>query len=455
MKLTHASLETGFGGFDLAAEQEGYENVFQCEIDPFCQTILKYHFPNADQYGDIRKFNATKYHGKINVLTAGFPCQPFSVAGTQKGVDDERFIWPENFRIIRQCKPDWLILENVAGIFGVSEPTSIAQVENEATFLFHQEKEQETIHERVIKRIIDDLHQAGYILPTDTKGTPIIFVIPACAVNAPHRRDRMFIVANANNDRKGKARNSTTNERCQPSAIYPTRQRRQWQTLLDSRLCNLQRNTTNTNQIGCNGWSSTFRRERDDKSRCRIFGKPKRLCKCPITPNTNRRFSKQPKRKIQTRWQAFINGREWITPNTECKRRREIYDKMESEQPKRFGINSNNKSDVSNSKSKRFSAKYAAKWNAKKGWKTPNRQFEQSTDYDGRTLHTTSWKNFPTEPPLCGGDDGLPSELDNITFPKWRAESIKGYGNAVVVPLVRVLLKTIKQVYQHEKPFSK
>jgi DNA (cytosine-5)-methyltransferase 1 len=348
MKLTHASLETGFGGFDLAAEQEGYENVFQCEIDPFCQTILKYHFPNADQYGDIRKFNATKYHGKINVLTAGFPCQPFSVAGTQKGVDDERFIWPENFRIIRQCKPDWLILENVAGIFGVSEPTSIAQVENEATFLFHQEKEQETIHERVIKRIIDDLHQAGYILPTDTKGTPIIFVIPACAVNAPHRRDRMFIVANANNDRKGKARNST-----------------------------------NTNQIGCNGWSSTFRRERDDKSRCRIFGKPKRLCKCPITPNTNRRFSKQPKRKIQTRWQAFINGREWITPNT------------------------------------------------------------------------TSWKNFPTEPPLCGGDDGLPSELDNITFPKWRAESIKGYGNAVVVPLVRVLLKTIKQVYQHEKPFSK
>lgn len=449
MTLTHASLETGFGGFDLAAELEGYQNIFQCEIDPFCTRLLKYHFPNADQYGDIRDFNATKYRGQINVLTAGFPCQPFSVAGTQKGVDDERFIWPENIRIIRECQPDWVILENVFGIFGVSEPTSVASVENEAAFIFHQETEQETIHERVIKRIIDDLHEIGYVLPQDTKGTPIIFVVPACAVNAPHRRDRMFIVAHANNHREGQARNSPTNERCQPTAIYPTRQRRQWPPVFDNRLCDLQRNSTDTNQIGCNGRSSRTQRERHEKSRCRIFGKPKRLCQCSDTTNAqgrndgqhiggtktrqkqqsrkptiknpiatpNQRFSQQPKRKIQTRWQAFINGREWY---------------------------------LSNAKSSRLQSKCFTQSIDPKRWQIKNRQSKQFTSHDGRTLHTTEWTNFPTEPPICGGNDGLPSELDNITFPKWRAESIKGYGNAVVVPLVRVLLKTIKQVYEHE-----
>lgn len=489
MTLTYASLETGFGGFDLAAEQEGYTNVFQCEIDPFCTRLLKYHFPNADHYGDIRDFNATKYRGRINVLTAGFPCQPFSVAGTQKGVDDERFIWPENLRIIRECKPDWVILENVAGIFGVSEPTCIAQMENEAAFLFHQETQQETIHERVIKRIIDDLHQAGYVLPQDTKGTPIIFVVPACAVNAPHRRDRMFIVANRDGFGCNKRSNNWEKRPIQNNEIGNAEKNKRQRYGRKCRPCETRTIAkpiiTDTNQIRCNGRSSRTQRERHEKSRCRIFGKPKRLCQCSDTTNAqgrndsqhiggkkerqkqqprkpiiensianrNRRFSQQPKRKIQARWQTFINGREWIATHAQCQRRREIHNKVESKQPKRFGLDSDSKSNVFDTKSKGLQRKCFGKFYDSKEWKIKDR-FKQFASDDGRNFIATEWTNFPTQPPICGGNDGLPTELDNITFPKWRAESIKGYGNAVVVPLVRVLLKTIKQVYQHENAFN-
>jgi DNA (cytosine-5)-methyltransferase 1 len=412
MTLTHASLETGFGGFDLAAEIEGYKNVFQCEIDPFCQRLLKYHFPNADQYGDIRQFNATQYRGRINVLTAGFPCQPFSVAGTQKGVDDERFIWPENLRIIRECKPDWVILENVAGIFGVSEPTSITQMENETAFIFHQETHQETIHERVIKRIVEDLHQAGYVLPQDTKGTPIIFVVPACAVNAPHRRDRMFIVANRDGFGCDEWSNNWEKRPIQNDKIGNAKKDKRQRNGRKCRTCQISANAKRfiTNYKSRNDRQHNGGTQKRQKQQFGIG-----TIKNPIA-NPNRRFRKQPKRKIQTRWQAFINGREWY---------------------------------LSNTKSTRLQSKCFAKSYDPKRWKIKNRQFEQFTSHVGRTLHTTDWANFPTEPPLCGGDDGLPSKLDNITFPKWRAESIKGYGNAVVVPLVQVILKNIRKVYEN------
>ena len=93
--MTHASLFSGIGGFDLAAEWAGWTNAFNCEIDPFCRTILKYHFPNAKQYEDIRTADFTIWKDRIDVLTGGFPCQPFSLAGKRQGTEDDRYLWPQ------------------------------------------------------------------------------------------------------------------------------------------------------------------------------------------------------------------------------------------------------------------------------------------------------------------------------------------------------------------------
>lgn len=95
MTMTHASLFSGIGGFDLAAEWAGWTNAFNCEIDPFCRKILKYHFPDAEQYGDIRTADFTIWRDRIDVLTGGFPCQPFSLAGKRKGTEDDRYPLPE------------------------------------------------------------------------------------------------------------------------------------------------------------------------------------------------------------------------------------------------------------------------------------------------------------------------------------------------------------------------
>lgn len=99
--MTHASLFSGIGGFDLAAEWAGWTNAFNCEIDPFCRKILKYHFPDAKQYGDIRTTDFAVWRDRIDVLTGGFPCQPFSLAGKRKGTEDDRYLWPEMLRVDR------------------------------------------------------------------------------------------------------------------------------------------------------------------------------------------------------------------------------------------------------------------------------------------------------------------------------------------------------------------
>lgn len=166
--MTHASLFSGIGGFDLAAEWAGWTNLFNCEIDTFCQKVLKYHFPNAEQYSDIRTTDFTVWHGRVEVLTGGFPCQPFSVAGKRLGTDDERHLWPEMLRAIREISPRWIVGENVRGIVNWSDGL-------------------------VFEQVCLDLETAGYEV------TPLI--LPACGVGALHRRDRVWFVAHAKCER--------------------------------------------------------------------------------------------------------------------------------------------------------------------------------------------------------------------------------------------------------------
>lgn len=115
-RLTHGSLFSGIGGPEIAAEIMGWKNVFHCEINPFGRKILDYWFPNSKSYEDITKTDFTEWREKINVLTGGFPCQPFSCAGQRKGAEDDRYLWPEMLRAIREIQPDWIVGENVAGI---------------------------------------------------------------------------------------------------------------------------------------------------------------------------------------------------------------------------------------------------------------------------------------------------------------------------------------------------
>ena len=115
-QFTHGSLFSGIGGFDLAAEWMQWKNVFHCEINPFVQKVLKYHFPNSESLTNIITTDFKKYANKIDILTGGFPCQPFSVAGKRKGTEDERHLWPEMLRAIREIKPRWIVGENVCGI---------------------------------------------------------------------------------------------------------------------------------------------------------------------------------------------------------------------------------------------------------------------------------------------------------------------------------------------------
>ena len=114
--MTHASLFSGIGGFDLAAEWIGWDNIFHCEWNPFGQRVLAHHFPNSKSYNDITKTDFSIHAGEIDVLTGGFPCQPYSSAGKRLGKADERHLFPEMLRAINEVKPTWVVGENVLGI---------------------------------------------------------------------------------------------------------------------------------------------------------------------------------------------------------------------------------------------------------------------------------------------------------------------------------------------------
>lgn len=187
-KFTHGSLFSGIGGPEIAAEEMGWKNMFHCEINPFGRKILDYWFPNSKSYEDITKTNFTEWRGKINVLTGGFPCQPFSCAGQRKGAEDDRYLWPEMLRAIREIQPDWVVGENVAGILSMVQPGSETALGREES-LFGEVDRERILHrqEYVVETVCNDLEREGYSVQ------PV--VIPACAVGAPHRRDRVFFIA--------------------------------------------------------------------------------------------------------------------------------------------------------------------------------------------------------------------------------------------------------------------
>lgn len=192
--MTHASLFSGIGGPEVAAKMLGWDNLFYCEINPFCRRVLEYHFPESVSYEDITKTDFTQLRGRVDVLTGGFPCQPFSYAGKRGGAEDDRYLWPEMLRAISECQPTWVVGENVAGLATMVEQCEITELGAQPTLFEAVEAVPESLYEErgryTIDRICQDLEAIGYAVQ------PVL--IPACGVGAPHRRDRIFIIGHRN-----------------------------------------------------------------------------------------------------------------------------------------------------------------------------------------------------------------------------------------------------------------
>lgn len=298
--MKHLGLFEGIGGFSLAAQWAGWETIAWCEIDAFCQKVLKHHFPNSIGHENIKETDFTKYYGTIDIITGGFPCQPFSLAGKRKGTADSRHLWPEMLRAIREVKPRWVVGENVFGIINWDGGLVFEQVQI-------------------------DLENEGYEVQA--------YILPAASINAPHKRERVWFIAHSDRERNDNCKNTTAD--------------------------NIQRKQSENNK----------------QSRNRRTGKTTRYGSIGVATNPD-----------SARQQTRKEGQEQISP------RRDLFRKPLS----------------------------------------------------------TNWSSFPTQPPVCSGDDGLPTQLDGITFPKWRNESIKTYGNAIVPQVAYQIFTAINQ-YERTK----
>jgi len=299
--MNHISLFSGIGGFDLASEWIGWNNIASCEINPFGRKVLNHYWPDALHHDDVHTFTKKLLNEKIKnwnskdvILSGGFPCQPYSQAGKRKGKEDERHLWPEMLRIIREIRPRWIVGENVRGLVNWNGGL-------------------------VFDEIHFDLETLGYEVQS--------FVLPACSKNAPHRRDRIWIVAYTNDTNTGS----------------------------DNR--------------GNEGTAKEIRRKKTGD----VLGT---LC--------------------------------------------DVGNVTDAEMPRGAG------KFIKKSRKSKFN-----------GQNCGNIQ--------------TGFEKFPTQPPICSGNDGISRELDGITFPKWRNESIKAYGNAVVPQVVFEIFKAIQKYNELEK----
>jgi DNA (cytosine-5)-methyltransferase 1 len=390
--MTHGSLFSGIGGFDLAAEWCGWENVFHCEWNPFGQKVLKHHFPNSISYNDITKTDFTIHRGAIDIISGGFPCQPYSSAGKRLGKEDERHLWPEMLRAIREIQPSWVVGENVRGLTNWNGGLVFDEVQTE-------------------------LEAEGYeVLP---------FLLPACAVNAPHRRDRIWFIAysnlygqqqergydrsskdvNGSNNEEFRSANTTNFDRCctngdikgQPCTCDGTCIKKVYeenQTTYTNRVCRMDKN--NRNAEGTIG-KTEFK---INESRALVQEGQDRF---QLSINRGLDFNQEPL--------SSTNG---------------IRQQNELSRVNRMERNVTD-SDKIGLQSKMEDGKLGRKL--------------RFTKCDKRNM----WDSFPSFYPICRGDDGLSGKLDGITFSKWREESLKAYGNAIVPQVAYQIFKSICQ----------
>ena len=386
--MNHLSLFSGIGGPDLAAEWMGWNNIAHTEWNPFGRRVLNYYWPEAASHHDITKTDYTIYRGRVDILTGGFPCQGFSLAGKRMGTDDDRYLWPEMRRAYRECQPRIIIGENDTGLLSMEDKSGVyrdvfPKVEGRTIVRTLEADHYEAVYTRQAKMLIDtickDLEEDGYEVQP--------FVIPAAAVGAPHKRDRVFIIAYAKGYRNsgrlrqlevenGSFRKSKKHRENHNKFSHDGSQRPTAYSHGNGHRCN-----NRVEQIGCpSGESQSI-----GKQRQRVRGNVGRNGAAKNAANANR--GKRSQRRMH---------------------------KAEPEATKRYvGVR-------------------------------------------GTWPRRGTWQNFPTQSPVCDGNDGLSAGLDTetvfegfakpLSYSKWRNESIKAGGNAIVPQVMYQIFKGIEAV---------
>lgn len=339
-RLSHGSTFSGIGAAEIAAEILGWDNKFHCEINDFGRKVLDFHFPRAESYGDIKQTSFKKWRGRIDVLTGGFPCQPFSTAGKRRGANDDRYLWGEMLRCIDEIRPTWFVGENVVGITTMVLPCEAVDVGGQTDLFGTSDHIQESRGRFVLEEICGNLESIGYSVQP--------LVVPACAVSAPHRRDRIFIVAH--------------------DALADTE--------------------------GC----ADLRRARE----------------IPCKEGAER---------LQERHDVLVFGE---SSDVRSKVQEPIADTCCEGLERRGGTESS----------------------AEEGWREADGHLAGSIEECVRKFVIGRWEEFPTQPPLCGGNDGLPFDVDglSISFGKWRTETLKAYGNAIVPQVILEIFRAIEVI---------
>ena len=420
--ITHASVFSGIGGPEVAAVMLGWENLFHCEINPFGKAVLDYWFPNSKSYEDITKTDFTEWRGKVTVLTGGFPCQPFSYAGRRAGAEDDRYLWPYMFRCIDQIQPDWVVAENVAGILTMVEQGEVSQVASSAD-LFDTGNDIRGYRLRetfTLQRICDDLESHGYTVQ------PVL--IPACAVGAPHRRDRVFIIGRRNNvprnsdDLGGRLSEREVREG-QDTIAEGVRTVNSSATVSQDPVCGGQ-------LVGHDGEQGSERNERNAGAR-----DSERVCR-----ETSRTASADTvgsgagaSRKSGC---AQSDGSDTDQQPSQWRAATEWSD--------RFYAILRHAADTDNERLERTASQRVQghEWR-----RQPDGICECAGDYS-KGFPAGRWERFPTVSAVHRGNDGLPFNVDDLTIPfgKWRTEALKAYGNAIVPQVMYEIFRAIDQI---------
>lgn len=385
-KLTFASLFSGIGGADIAATAAGLGHKFWCEWDPFCQTVLKYWFNNSIGYNDITKTDFTGWRGKIDILHASPPCQSVSVAGKRKGEADDRFLWGDAIRALDEIRPTWFTFENVAGIESMVESVPYIRMARKGGD--HGENCESCIGQSYQRGVL-----YGILEKIRLQGYEVqVFNIPACAVGAPHERKRIWIVGHltdTNSERRKHGRDNREER--------PVRDEQPWYT------------PENIRDWG--QWVSEFGENGKDGS------------------------------ATDTVYNRLENTSDGRTGGKVCEKTPQgiLSEPVEAEGVARTATDAACKQGERNGSKQRENR--TAKQMQHRGRGGKDGGFWRSEDF---------WRDFPTEPPVCRGDDGFPLEVDSLAIPfrKWRTEAVKAYGNALVPQVLYQFYNVINKIEQ-------
>lgn len=419
--MTHASVFSGIGGPEVAATMLGWENLFHCEINPFGRKVLDYWYPNSKSYEDITRTDFTEWRGRVDVLTGGFPCQPFSYAGRRRGAEDDRYLWPSMYRAIDEIQPTWVVAENVAGILTMVEQGEVSKVAGTANLfdaLDDLRGRYELRETFTLQRICTDLESHGYAVQ------PVL--VPACAVGAPHRRDRVFIVARrrVSGNEQG-IMGDTENERSREHG---------------------------KSGCGVNECESIRPRQFGGTSGLHVAERTSADTSCECGERLRPRQSEVGRaQQEQSGGRGGEGSSERLAPHPDSHRGCEVDEHLESELADGAKPVSNggqrNVADTSRhvgdtdgagaelSEESRVSAQFETEpWRIRAGIRQGDRPVGER------------WQNFPSVSPVHRGNDGLPFDVDRLTlsFGKWRTEALKAYGNAIVPQVMYEIFRAIE-----------